>query len=106
MSEQEEIKTHVLYSPDGNPEVWRESEKPEGYFTEEEWLKAHPVDTRKGGEDLTIPRQLRMKQIDNLSISLLRKAILGEKTATDELATLEAEYIEIERALDAKEEQK
>lgn len=105
--EEQEIKTQVLYSPEGNPEVWREDEKPEGYMTEEEWFKAHPVENaRKGGEDLTIPRQLRKKQIDNLSISLIRKAILGEKGANEQLAVLEAEYVEIERALGDKEETK
>lgn len=29
------------YSPDGNLEVW--NEKPEGYYTEEEWQEAHPA---------------------------------------------------------------
>ena len=28
------------YSPEGNFEVW--SEKPEGYYTEEEWAELHP----------------------------------------------------------------
>ena len=28
------------YSPDGNYEVW--DEKPEGYFTAEEWIELHP----------------------------------------------------------------
>lgn len=31
----------VYYSPTGNPEMW--ANKPDGYFTEEEWLTAHPV---------------------------------------------------------------
>ena len=30
----------TYYSPNGNPEVW--NERPDGYFTEEEWLSAHP----------------------------------------------------------------
>lgn len=30
-----------FYSPEGNFEVWEK--KPAGYFTEEEWLKAHPA---------------------------------------------------------------
>ena len=29
------------YSPDGNIEVW--GEKPNGYYTEEEWAEMHPV---------------------------------------------------------------
>ena len=29
------------YSPEGNPEIW--DTKPEGYFTEEEWEKLHPI---------------------------------------------------------------
>ena len=29
------------YSPDGNIEVW--DEKPEGYFTVEEWAELHPA---------------------------------------------------------------
>ena len=29
-----------FYSPNGNPEVW--DEKPNNYFTEEEWLELHP----------------------------------------------------------------
>ena len=31
---------NTYYSPTGNPEVWLE--KPEGYFTPEEWFSAHP----------------------------------------------------------------
>lgn len=31
----------TFYSPDGNPEIW--DEKPEGYFTQQEWDVAHPV---------------------------------------------------------------
>jgi hypothetical protein len=30
----------TFYSPNGNPEVW--DEKPEGYFTPEEWEAMHP----------------------------------------------------------------
>lgn len=30
----------TFYSPDGNPEVWET--KPDGYFTEDEWLELHP----------------------------------------------------------------
>lgn len=30
----------VFYSPEGNPEVWEQ--KPDGYFTPEEWDVAHP----------------------------------------------------------------
>ena len=29
-----------FYSPDGNLEVW--AEKPQGYYTEEEWQELHP----------------------------------------------------------------
>lgn len=29
-----------FYSPNGNFEVW--AEKPDGYYTEEEWTKLHP----------------------------------------------------------------
>jgi hypothetical protein len=29
------------YSPDGNLEVW--DEKPQGYYTEEEWAEMHPA---------------------------------------------------------------
>lgn len=31
----------TYYSPDGNAEVWNEI--PDGYFTPEEWLAAHPL---------------------------------------------------------------
>ena len=31
----------TYFSPTGNPEVWEE--KPEGYFTPEEWAAAHPA---------------------------------------------------------------
>jgi hypothetical protein len=31
----------TFYSPTGNPEVW--DEKPEGYFTPEEWTATHPA---------------------------------------------------------------
>ena len=31
------------YSPDGNLEVWEE--KPQGYYTEEEWQEMHPAPT-------------------------------------------------------------
>ena len=30
----------TYFSPAGNPEVW--DEKPEGYFTPEQWAAAHP----------------------------------------------------------------
>ena len=33
----------TYYSPTGNPEVWEE--KPDGYFTVEEWQEMHPVPT-------------------------------------------------------------
>ena len=33
--------SNKYYSPDGNLEVW--DEKPEGYFTEEEWQELHPA---------------------------------------------------------------
>lgn len=31
----------VFYSPQGNPEIW--AQKPDGYFTSEEWDKDHPA---------------------------------------------------------------
>lgn len=31
----------TFYSPTGNPEIWEK--KPKGYFTPEEWAKAHPA---------------------------------------------------------------
>lgn len=31
----------TFYSPDGNPEVW--TNKPDGYFTLEEWAALHPA---------------------------------------------------------------
>lgn len=31
----------TYFSPKGNPEIWEE--KPEGYFTPEEWAAAHPA---------------------------------------------------------------
>ncbi|WP_448338833.1 phage tail assembly chaperone [Desulfovibrio piger] len=31
----------VFYSPKGNPEIW--AQKPDGYFTPEEWAAAHPA---------------------------------------------------------------
>lgn len=31
----------TYYSPSGNPEVW--AEKPDGYFTVDEWQEAHPA---------------------------------------------------------------
>ena len=31
----------TYYSPTGNPEVWEE--KPDGYYTPEEWQAAHPA---------------------------------------------------------------
>ena len=33
--------SNKYYSPDGNLEVW--DTKPDGYYTEEEWQKAHPT---------------------------------------------------------------
>jgi hypothetical protein len=33
--------SNKYYSPEGNLEVW--DEKPEGYFTEEEWAELHPA---------------------------------------------------------------
>ena len=31
----------TFFSPDGNPEVWEE--KPDGYYTVDEWHAAHPA---------------------------------------------------------------
>ena len=33
--------SNVFFSPEGNPEVWEE--KPEAYFTPEEWAEMHPA---------------------------------------------------------------
>lgn len=35
------IDMSTFYSPTGNPEVW--NEKPDGYYTPEEWAAAHPA---------------------------------------------------------------
>ena len=32
---------NFYYSPDGNPEIWET--KPNGYFTPQEWMEAHPA---------------------------------------------------------------
>lgn len=32
---------HMFIGPDGNPEIWKE--KPDGYYTVEEWQEMHPV---------------------------------------------------------------
>lgn len=48
----------TYYSPNGNPEVW--AEKPNGYFTPEEWQAAHPAPEPTPPTDEELATQIRM----------------------------------------------
>lgn len=47
----------VFYSPEGNPEVWEQ--KPDGYFTSEEWAAAHPAPAPVTPTEVELFQQLR-----------------------------------------------
>lgn len=51
----------TFYSPDGNPEIW--DDKPEGYFTPEDWFAAHPTPAVPE-VDLATLKQWRKASID------------------------------------------
>ena len=47
----------VFLSPDGNPEIW--AQKPDGYFTPEEWAAAHPAPAPVTPTEVELFQQLR-----------------------------------------------
>lgn len=50
----------VFYSPEGNPEVWEQ--KPDGYFTPEEWDVAHPDPAPSPPTEAELFQQLRAER--------------------------------------------
>ena len=50
----------VFYSPEGNPEVW--AQKPDGYFTPEEWDVAHPAPAPVPPTEAELFQQLRAER--------------------------------------------
>ena len=50
----------VFYSPEGNPEVWEQ--KPDGYFTSEEWAAAHPDPAPVPPTEAELFQQLRTER--------------------------------------------
>lgn len=94
----------TFYSPQGNPEVWEE--KPEGYFTPEEWQTAHPepewnpgpgYEKRDGGwwqVRLTKKEFLLLCGLENIvALSLARKENAWAETVYTLL--MAAEYINV-----------
>lgn len=55
----------VFYSPEGNPEVWEQ--KPDGYFTPEEWDVAHPDPAPAPPTEAELFQQLRAERDRRLS---------------------------------------
>ena len=93
MNEQEQDKQlATYYSPDGNPEVWEvEAEKPEGYLSEADWLKAHPRTAPEPSKEALEEYVATIRRgIDQRSIAAIREAILsdGQKGADTAKATL------------------
>ena len=83
--------TSSYYSPNGNLEVW--DEKPDGYFTTEEWADAHQLTPEELAEARRAEVLDELAAIDLQSARPLRAIVNG--TATDEdtakLAALEAQ---------------
>jgi len=85
----------TYFSPDGNPEVW--AEKPEGYFTPEEWAAAHPEPEPEPPTEAEIKAariaeiHAALDDIDRHSVRPLRAIIKGVGTDedTNRLAALE-----------------
>ena len=68
-------KDHVFCSATGNREIW--DKKPDGYYTEEEWLAAHPLDLEPkvelAPEELVDIRKSEISYLLNqLDLKLLR----------------------------------
>lgn len=59
----------TYYSPNGNPEVW--DEKPENYFTKEEWFATHPIPEESFDEVKT----KKLLEINSKCDSILKKAV-------------------------------
>lgn len=79
-----------FYSPEGNYEVWES--KPEGYFTEDEWLELHPPkepEPQEPGVPFSIsPRQARLA-LDEAGLLELAEEKLSQ---ADKKAQIEWEY--------------
>lgn len=105
--QQQEPITAVFYSPDGNPEVWEiDAEKPEGYVSEAEWLKAHPRTAPEPSKEALEEYVATIRRgIDQRSIAAIREAILsdgqkGADTAKATLAALQQEWEDAAKVLD------
>lgn len=86
----------TFFSPDGNPEVW--AERPEGYFTPEEWQVAHPgpasVPTQREIDSIREAEiKAELQDIDAQSGRPARAVALatvrGESPDTEDVARLE-----------------
>ena len=89
-------------SPDGNPEMW--DQKPNGYFTPEEWEADHPAPPPPEPTPEEIAQaeiKSRLSQIDLESVRPLRAKVHGTATPEDDakLAALEQEAEELREGL-------
>lgn len=89
-------------SPDGNPEMW--DQKPNGYFTPEEWEADHPAPPPSEEEEKQLQLaeiKSRLSQIDLESVRPLRAKVHGTATPEDDakLAALEQEAEELREGL-------
>lgn len=66
----------TFFSPNGNPEVWEN--KPDGYFTEAEWLEANPPEILEVAEitepQIYVPLETRISALEDFALAQL----LGE----------------------------
>lgn len=55
----------TFFSPAGNPEIW--AQKPDGYFTPEEWDKAHPAPAPVPPTEAELFQRLRTERDSRLA---------------------------------------
>jgi hypothetical protein len=95
------------YSPTGNYEVW--NEKPDGYFTEEEWAALHPPEPYVPTKDEKL--QTLDAQYDSDKAELIKyysEALIVEDADLQaelkaELEELDADYVEQRNAIEEEE---
>lgn len=72
----------TFYSPNGNPEIW--AEKPNKYFSPEEWLAARPlIDAEAEALARAEAVKLELANLDLASIRALREIGNGTGTQAD-----------------------
>ncbi|UQZ90704.1 hypothetical protein C4J81_16435 [Deltaproteobacteria bacterium Smac51] len=77
-------KTTIYYSPNGNPEVW--VEKPQGYFTEQEWLNRHPEPEPTVADTIALRMSELQTKLDALDAEFLTTRVLAGLALGDEYA--------------------